>query len=167
MTERPAHLTVLNRVSARVLLIGDDNRLLLIHGQDPASPERGSWHFPVGGGVESGETIAQAAAREVAEETGIGDLRLGPHIWNRLVEFEFNGHWLVQRERYFVGWTSTTVVSDAGFTELERRQILGLRWWNAQELAATPDIVYPTTLRTALPDLIKGIYPSQPVDIGE
>ena len=43
----------------------DDGRLLLIQRSD-----NGLWAMP-GGGLEVGETVAQAAAREVLEETGI------------------------------------------------------------------------------------------------
>lgn len=42
-----------------------DGRLLLIQRSD-----NGLWAMP-GGGLEPGETVAQAAAREVLEETGI------------------------------------------------------------------------------------------------
>ena len=43
----------------------DEGRLLLIHKVD-----NGNWALP-GGGMELGETVADAAIREVAEETGI------------------------------------------------------------------------------------------------
>jgi 8-oxo-dGTP pyrophosphatase MutT (NUDIX family) len=164
---RDPNRKLVERTSARVLLIDDAGRVLLVHGLDPSEPEKGSWHFPVGGGVEDGESLEQAARREVIEETGISDIHLGPHIWNREVEFPFlEDLWLVQQERYFVARTSTTELDDSGFTELERRQIVGLRWWTAADLAATADIVYPTALKTALADLVRGIYPAQPIDIG-
>jgi len=45
------------------------HQLLLVEHEDPASGER-YWVFP-GGGRQRGETLAQAALREVLEETGV------------------------------------------------------------------------------------------------
>ncbi|QRZ12340.1 NUDIX hydrolase [Paracoccus methylovorus] len=47
---------------------GDTMRALLVQRRNP--PDAGLWGFP-GGHVEPGETALEAAARELAEETGI------------------------------------------------------------------------------------------------
>jgi 8-oxo-dGTP diphosphatase len=44
------------------------DRLLLVRRMNP--PDAGKWGFP-GGAQELGETVAEAAARELREETGI------------------------------------------------------------------------------------------------
>ncbi len=63
------------RRGARVLLLDDADRLLLVRGHDLDQPER-SWWFTVGGGVDPGESDLDAAVREVREETGM-DCRPG------------------------------------------------------------------------------------------
>ncbi|NEE37574.1 NUDIX domain-containing protein, partial [Streptomyces sp. SID7982] len=71
------------RKVARVVLLDPDDRVLLLHGHEPDDPAD-TWWFTPGGGLEGGETREQAARRELAEETGITDIELGPPLWTRI-----------------------------------------------------------------------------------
>lgn len=54
-------------LAAAAVVVREDGRLLLVRrGKEP---QRGRWTVP-GGSVEPGETVEQAAVREVLEETG-------------------------------------------------------------------------------------------------
>lgn len=66
------------RVSARVVVIDPDSRLLLIRHQI----EDREFHVLPGGRVEAGETAAEAAEREVLEETGLR-VNVGDLLWVR------------------------------------------------------------------------------------
>lgn len=138
------------RVSARVLLLDPDGRVLLFRGFDPRRP--GSfWWFTVGGAVEPGEDLRAAAVRETAEETGIvlaTDALRGP-VWRRLATFTFDGR-LFEAEEWFFVATAVGPVDTAGFTELEARTVVEHRWWSAAELAATDDTVHPRRLAELL-----------------
>ena len=56
------------RVGSALLVKDDDNRILL--GQRNKDPQRGFWVIP-GGKIHPFEHIAEAAAREIQEETGL------------------------------------------------------------------------------------------------
>ena len=58
-----------------VVVWKDDQVLLIQRGKEP---RRGEWSIP-GGSHEVGETVREAAVREVMEETGV-TIRLGPII---------------------------------------------------------------------------------------
>jgi 8-oxo-dGTP pyrophosphatase MutT (NUDIX family) len=141
-----------HRTSARVVLLDESGAVLLLCGSDPAvGGDAPKWWFTVGGEVRHGERLAEAAARELAEETG---LRVGPDemvgpIWRRDEVFEFNGSMIDSEEFYLVHRTRRFEPSVAGRTELERRYIHGARWCDADDiarLAAAGQVVYPLQL---------------------
>ncbi len=55
------------RLSARAILITKENKLLLMRR---FKPQTGEYYVTLGGGVEEGETPAQALKRELKEESG-------------------------------------------------------------------------------------------------
>src|SRR5919112_288939 len=86
------------RRAARVLLLDENNRVLLVR-----LAYRGKrWWAAPGGGLEDDETREDAARREVAEETGFELDKLGPWVWMREDVFRFEGRLYRQRERYFL-----------------------------------------------------------------
>jgi 8-oxo-dGTP pyrophosphatase MutT (NUDIX family) len=54
------------------------------------------------GHIEPGEGRADAALREVAEETGYAHLRLLADLGRLDVEFEFDGEWVQRNESFFL-----------------------------------------------------------------
>lgn len=152
------------RPTARVLLLDDLDRVLLFRGRDPTNPNIRFW-FPTGGGIEPGETAAEAARREVQEETGFANLVLGPHIWNRRHVVTFNGNHLDIREAWFFARVPTFDIDISGFTELERETVPEHRWWTQSELENTTEILTPRDLAALLRDLLVNGLPTNPVTV--
>jgi ADP-ribose pyrophosphatase YjhB (NUDIX family) len=81
-------------VGVGVVLLDESRILLIKRGHDPG---RGLWAVP-GGKVRLGETLVEAAIREVKEETGL-DVDIGTVLWagesisdfGHLVLIDFNG----------------------------------------------------------------------------
>ncbi|HEY1839390.1 MAG TPA: NUDIX domain-containing protein [Mycobacterium sp.] len=148
------------RTSARVVLLDETGAVLLLCGSDPAASEPPPrWWFTVGGQVGVRESLAQAAARELAEETGLrvdpADM-VGP-IWRRDAVFDFNGAAIDSEEFFFVHRTRRFEPSTAGRTELENRYIHGHRWCDRAdiaELAAAGETVYPLQLSELLTEAV-------------
>ncbi|MGW6445065.1 NUDIX hydrolase [Lentzea sp. NPDC055074] len=143
------------RPSARVVLTDAGGRVLLFHGFDPARPQELFW-FTVGGGVEEGEELREAAVREAFEETGLkltSEELVGP-IWRRRAVFSFDGETFDAEEWFFHASVEGDLTIDtSGFNDVEETSISGHRWWSAEELESTEDTVYPVQLAELLPAL--------------
>ncbi len=114
-----------------------------------------------------GRHIEQAAHREVAEETGLTTIELGPHIWNRRDVFEWRGRLIDVRERWYLTLVPTMFELDVtGWTPEEREDIIDHRWWSLDELAATTEPMVPRALAELVRDLLRDGPPVEPVEVG-
>lgn len=152
------------RHAVRVLLLDESDSLLLFRAVDPTDGT--VFWFPAGGGVEDGEDVAAAARREVAEETGLSDLRLGAEVWHRRHVFTWRGAELDQRERWFIGRVARFEPNGEAMTETEKVDLKECRWWTLPELEATTDLLTPRDLAMRLRSLLTDGPPAHPVRVG-
>ena len=155
------------RNCVRALLITSEPRILLLHY---LMPERGedfeTWLTP-GGGIQDGESPADALRREIFEETGHTGVEIGPHVWNREHMWEEEGRRVGQREAYFLVPTERFEPSVFENPEAhERDATVGYRWWTPEEIRACEDLFVPTRLGELLGDLLENGPPTEPVDTG-
>ena len=111
-----------HRCAARVFLLDEDGRVLLLRFEmgDPDLPPD-FWATP-GGGVEAGETEL-AAAQWI--EGGIA---------------------VHSEDAFFLGRCGRTTPVLSGVTDAERRVLKEMRWWTLAELTATEEQVFPPGL---------------------
>ncbi|MFZ0530800.1 MAG: NUDIX domain-containing protein [Propionicimonas sp.] len=135
------------RRAARVI-VTDGEATLLLADTDPGLP--GSrWWFTTGGGIDAGESPVEAAARELAEETGLvvdPVVLLGP-VAIRTVIHGYSDQVLSQTEHFFVLRVEARFeVSPAGLTADEQVTLDGWAWHPLGELGRLGDPVWPENL---------------------
>lgn len=155
------------RRSARVLLFDEMDRVLLLKFHvDPDVPESGHGWCTPGGGVEDGETLAEAAVRELREETGLSVAveSLGSKV------AETSGYadlgWakgIFQDDFFHLRITAHHQVDISGQEAHERKYHAGHRWWTIGELATSSDTIYPCGLAELAADLVAGRMSPHPV----
>ena len=125
------------RVCARVLPVNPAGEVLLLHGWDPAAPESPYW-FSIGGAVEGPEPLAEAAVREMLEETGIGlrPEQLGDPVTREDIAFDWGPWHLVQDQTFFAVRLDEAEVHFRGLEPLEIGTIDKAGWWTPDALDA-------------------------------
>jgi 8-oxo-dGTP pyrophosphatase MutT (NUDIX family) len=156
----------LRRRAARVVLLNGASQVLLLAASDPANRAKGSWWEIPGGGIDGNETSEEAARRELYEETGITQARMGPCVWTQHSVFDFAGLHFDQDEWVHLAWCDEAHdVQPAHLEMLEAAAFEGHRWWDLDQLLADPAPVLPHRLREFLPALVAGDLPDEPLDI--
>lgn len=138
----------------KLLLVDNEDRVLLIHAKDPQTHAE-CW-YPVGGGVEPGESLQTAAAREAYEETGLVDLPTGVPVWRRDHRYEFDGQAFDVHEEWLLHRVERFEPAPAQLSDFETRTILGFRWWRPKELADTTETIFPLQGRAARGSCVVG-----------
>jgi double-stranded uracil-DNA glycosylase len=149
------------RTGVRAVVLDPADRILLVRFEDAM----GSWWATPGGGVDPGESDAEALIRELGEEVGLHHFELGPLLWTRK-------HWHVnptrfggQRERHYLVRTSAFEIAPR-FTEAElaAEGVHEARWFTLDEVDTV--ITGPRRLAELVRDVLANGPPAEPLDVG-
>lgn len=138
-------LEVEKRQAARVVLVDPQGRTLLFRGGDPNTPGDEYWFTP-GGGLDPGESLEEAARREVWEEVGLRLEDLGPQQYREEIVFPFLGKEIHQSQVFFVVAIESWEIRQDGWSEIERLTVKAHRWWTPDEIRKSPERIYPENL---------------------
>jgi 8-oxo-dGTP pyrophosphatase MutT (NUDIX family) len=154
------------RAAVRLLTVDARDRVLLLGYRNPTNGEE-FWATP-GGGMEPGESLEETARREFLEETGhavTGDL--GPVIWRRSHQFEWDGGWIRQSEVFFFYRVEELEV-DPELEDVRRAEgIIGHGWFTLEELDDPKGFVpAPRRIAQLTRDILRDGPPENPVAAG-
>ena len=131
----------------RVIIENDEQKILMVKQEHP---ERTVWMVP-GGGIEEGETAAEAVVREMKEETGL-DVTVGPMIFHIEEVSEKRGQRFVNFFMATVAGGDMHLGMDPEF-DAEHQVLKELKFLSREEIQALPH-VYPEFLRDEVWELL-------------
>lgn len=153
----------IRRNVARVIPIDRDGRVLLISGRDPVDRRAEPWWEIPGGGIDPGESPADAALRELAEEGGILEAHVTGVLWTQHVAFTFSGMPFEQFETIVVATVPDPDSMVPPRLELLERAAMGeRRWWPVEDVLAGSFRIIPERLRDHLAVAASGALPEAP-----
>ena len=151
------------RPAARLVILDPEGAVYLQLHDDV---EIGLHWAPPGGGIEQGETEIEAAVRELAEETGWTDVKVGPALCRWEHDYTRAGVPVRQSEAIFLAEGPRREL-EGDLTESHRIDgIMATRWWTPGALAGSRALFWPPILPELIARVLAEGAPGEPVELG-
>jgi 8-oxo-dGTP pyrophosphatase MutT (NUDIX family) len=144
------------RFTARALPVNHEGKVLMLQGFEPRSPESLRW-FTIGGALEGEESMAEAAARELYEETGI---KADPQDFSEpyglsTIRFAWDGYDITQDQTFLAVYVGDAEVTFERMEAIEQRTTTAYRWWSAEEIRACQEEYHPVNLAELIEEAVR------------
>lgn len=153
----------IDRRGARGIVLDEHDHVLFI-GRSATAERPASWLLP-GGGIDPGETMAEAVIRELFEETGLlltpEDL-VGPVARQLYLGVREDRPW-VQENHFFLTRAERFAPRICGGDAYE--QDSEFQWVAAGDLADAEGLLRPRALHALVRRLVGGEVPASPVEL--
>jgi 8-oxo-dGTP pyrophosphatase MutT (NUDIX family) len=165
----PDDLPVVERRAVRLVVLDVEGKVLLFHTHDVDHPDLGSWWELPGGGIDPGETLLDAAIRELREETGIvvDASRVGSPTWRRRASFRHRQTRHVQDEKVVTVRLSVpgSTIDESQRLDYEVEDYFDFRWWPVSEIVDSRERFYPGRLPDLLTPFLTGAEIDEPFEL--
>lgn len=148
------------RRAVRALVLDGAGRTLLMRW---CRPHGSAFWVAPGGGVEKGETELEALRRELREEVGLIEPRIGPLLWRREFVFPWRDGALRQRESFHLVRAEPAELAVPPYLDAQQADA---RWWSVDEVAASDELFAPRRLAELLRGVLEHGPPPEPLDAG-
>lgn len=139
---------MIERKTARVLLLNEEDELLLIQYQDarvknPLNPFNLPFWVTPGGKIEEGENFEYALRREIWEETGILNVVIQELLWSQNHKLQIESDVYDFHENFYKGFITKQVISRTFLTENEKVILKNYKWWSFEEIINSSELFFP------------------------
>ncbi len=133
-------LEPVERRAVRGLVVDERDRILLLRWERRLGST--FWITP-GGGIEPGEAEKAALRRELREEAGLAEPRIGRRVWTARFVTVLRGGWFRQLENVYL---VRVRAADVAVPDLVDESVTAHRWWTLPELERSDALFGPLDL---------------------
>ena len=160
------------RNSIKIILLNEKKQILLMCTDDKTITNKdgsynGKFWQLIGGKIEKGEEVIDAAKRELFEETSLTSdkVEFGPIVWYGNLVLNMKGKKTLIKQKFILANTKETNVSLQNLTDEEKPVVKFLQWMSIDDISKCEDIVYPIGLEEILPGVVNDFKLRNPIYI--